>query len=111
MFSLLSHSPRIGVFGAALALATTGMMAPSIADARAPAAPYYTAELAAPASEATVIAGGLAWNCAGTQCVATKGTSRPIRICNQLKRDVGTIVSFTANGEALDADKLAQCNG
>ena len=92
MFSLLSHPPRIGVFGAALALATT-------------------AELAAPASETTVIAGGLAWNCAGTQCVATKGTSRPIRICNQLKRDVGTIVSFTANGEALDADKLAQCNG
>ena len=33
-----------------------------------------------------------------------------MRICRELQRDVGEIRSFTAKGEALDADKLAKCN-
>lgn len=89
-------------FGAALA------PAPALA---ASATPFYTAELAQPAKERTVVAGGVAWNCNGTSCVAEKGTSRPLRICRELQRDVGEIAGFTAKGEALAEDKLAKCNG
>ena len=73
-------------------------------------APFYTAELAQPAQERTVVAGGVAWNCQGTSCVAGKGTSRPLRVCRQLQREHGEIAAFTAKGEALAADKLAKCN-
>ena len=77
----------------------------------ASAAPFYTAELAQPAKDRVVVAGGVAWQCNGTTCVAEKGTSRPMRMCRELQRDVGEIAGFTAKGEALADDKLAKCNG
>lgn len=89
-------------FGAALAPAPA---------AAASNAPYYTAELAQPAKDRVFVAGGVAWQCNGTTCVAEKGTSRPMRICRELQRDVGEIAGFTAKGEALAEDKLAKCNG
>ncbi|OBX18756.1 hypothetical protein A9995_09265 [Erythrobacter sp. QSSC1-22B] len=73
--------------------------------------PFYTAELAAPASSNRTVAGGVAWSCQGTTCVAGKGTSRPLRMCRELQRSMGDITAFTANGETLDAEKLARCNG
>jgi hypothetical protein len=71
---------------------------------------YYTAELAAPAKDAKVIGGGVVWRCEGTSCVAPKGSSAPATMCKKLAREVGTIASFTAKGEALAEDKLAKCN-
>lgn len=91
----------------ALTFGTT--LAPAPASAQ-PASPYYTAELAAPASEAQVIGGGVVWRCAGTSCVAPRGTSAPATMCRKLAREVGEVASFTAKGEALPADKLAKCN-
>jgi len=91
---------------AALALGTT--VAPIASQA---AAPYYTAKLAAPASDDRAVAGGVAWACKDTTCVAAKGTSRPMRICRGLAREFGEITSFTAKGKALEEDKLAKCNG
>ena len=58
-----------------------------------------------------MVAGGIAWTCSGTTCVAPKGTSRPLRVCRELQRDTSDVVSFTAKGEELGADKLAKCNG
>ena len=78
--------------------------------AAASAQPYYTAELAQPAAERTVVAGGVAWNCDGTSCVAPKGNSRPMRVCRELQREHGSVAGFTAKGEALAEDKLAKCN-
>lgn len=72
---------------------------------------FYTAELTAPAKEARVIGGGVVWRCEGTTCVAGKGTSAPVTMCRKLVREVGAVASFTAKGEALAAEKLAQCNG
>ena len=69
------------------------------------------AELAAPASDSRAVAGGVAWFCEGTTCKGTKGNSRPLRICRGLAREFGEITSFTAKGEALAEDKLAECNG
>ena len=84
-------------------------VAPSPAAAQAPGA-YYTAELSTPAKDARVIGGGVVWRCEGTSCVAPRGTSAPVTMCRKLAREVGTIASFSAKGEALAEDKLAKCN-
>jgi hypothetical protein len=86
------------------------VLAPAPAEARS-SAPYYTAELAQPASETKIVAGGVAWRCEGTVCVAKKGSSRPMRMCRQLKRKTGEIVSFTSRNEPLAEERLARCNG
>lgn len=108
----IPRAGRLGVF--ALALAYTGITfgvltapAPALANSGA----YYTAELAAPASDDRAVASGVAWSCKGTTCVANKGTSRPLRICRGLNREFGEIVSFTTNGEQLAEEHLAKCNG
>ena len=109
----LPRSVNLGAIVGAIALTTATLgaaIAPAPATA-APNAPFYTAELAQPAKDRVVVAGGVAWKCNGTTCVAEKGTSRPMRVCRELQRDVGEIAGFTAKGEALAADKLAKCNG
>ncbi len=111
----LSSTPstKLGVFSAAILYTVAGfgtLVAPTAAEARS-SAPYYKAELSQPAAERVVVAGGIAWTCSGTTCVAPKGTSRPLRVCRELQRDTGNIDAFTAKGKQLDADKLAKCNG
>ena len=109
-------NPQSGRFGIlALALVYTGLTfgaaitpAPALAKV---SGPYYTAELAAPASDGRAVATGVAWFCEGTDCRAGKGTSRPLRICRGLSREFGEVLSFTANGKQLEEDKLAKCNG
>ena len=108
-----SQSGRFGVM--ALALVYTGLtfgaaISPAPAVAKS-SGPFYTAELAAPASESRTVATGVAWFCEGTDCRAGKGTSRPLRICRGLNREFGEIVSFSADGKELDEAKLAKCNG
>ena len=111
----LSNSPstKLGVFAAAMLYTAVGFAAlttPVSAEARDNGS-YYRAELVQPTSERTVIAGGVAWACEGTTCVARKSSSRPIRVCKELQRGAGDVASFAAKGEELDADKLAKCNG
>lgn len=114
MTSMLSRSATVGAFAAALAYTglTFGLaLAPTAAEAKTNGY-YYTVELAQPVDgQTTTVAGGVAWACKGTTCVADKGSSRPLRMCRELQREHGAITAFTANDEALDADKLAQCNG
>lgn len=94
----------------AASLALSGAFAPAALQART-AAPWFTVELAAPATAASVIAGGVLFNCEGTTCTAPRSSDRPLRVCSELRRAQGQIASFTANGEALPADRLARCNG
>ena len=108
----LNRSSRIAVF--ATALVYTGLtfgVVTSAAPVAAQSGPYYTAQLAQPAEESRTVAGGVAWACEGTTCVANKGTSRPSRICRGLSRDLGEITDFTADGEALPEEQLNRCNG
>lgn len=77
----------------------------------ATSAPFYTAELTKPAEKTTVIAGGVAWSCKGTKCVAPQGNSRALRVCRELQKEHGQIAGFTSKGEALAEDALAKCNG
>lgn len=108
----LNRSSRLSIF--VLALAYTGLtfgtaIAPAPASAQGGA--YYTATLAKPAEDSRAVAGGVAWSCEGTTCVANKGTSRPMKICRGLKREFGEITSFRTKGKELAEDRLAKCNG
>ena len=113
---MTTHLPRPVTFGTIVAaLAYTGvtfgvLASPAPAEARSSGA-FYSVELAQPVAErTTTVAGGVAWACKGTSCRAQKGTSRPLRVCRELQREHGEIASFTADGEALEADELAKCN-
>lgn len=110
----LPRSVNVGAIVAAVAyssLTIGAAIAPVPAEARSNA-PFYTVELAEPvAQRTTTVAGGVAWQCQGTTCVATKSNSRPLRVCRELQREHGEIASFVAKDEKLDADALARCNG
>lgn len=92
------------------AIAVVPVMAPAALQAQ-PAAAFYTVELAQPASEAEVIAGGVLFRCEGTTCTATRGSERPLRVCSELRRELGTVSSFSAGGTVLPESRLARCNG
>lgn len=83
----------------------------SPAPAAAQSSGFYVAELAQPTEETRAIASGVAWRCDGSTCAAPRAASRPLRVCRELQRKVGPVASFTANGETLDAEDLARCNG
>jgi hypothetical protein len=106
--------PRTGKFAifasAVLYTAFTFGVATSTAPANAAGAAYYTAKLAAPAGETTAVAGGVAWTCEGTTCVANKASARPLRICRGLNRKFGEIATFKVDGAEISADELAKCN-
>lgn len=108
--------PRIASLGVmTLALGWTALifgsaLAPAPAMAQPATAAYYKAELSQPAKDPRPIAGKVVWNCQGTTCVAPRGTSRPLRICRELFRKVGTLNSFSAKGEALESKSLERCN-
>ena len=110
----LPRSVTVGTIAAAFAYTSItfgALVAPTAAEAKA-SGPFYSVELAQPVAEkTTTVAGGVAWACKGTTCVAQKGASRPLRVCRELQREHGEIASFTANAKALEADKLAKCNG
>lgn len=105
----LSPLQHVASFGAAVLIAAT-LLVGAEAQAQSRSGAFYSATLAAPADAPRTIAGGVVWNCAGTDCSAPRGTSRPAIMCARLVREVGPVSSFTANGEALDATALERCN-
>ncbi|MEE4200862.1 CC_3452 family protein [Erythrobacter sp.] len=108
----LSRPARLAAIASALVYTgLTFAVATSSAPALANDGPYYTAKLAQPTEDNRTVAGGVAWACKGTTCVANKGASRPSRVCRGLMREVGEITDFTADGEQLAEDKLESCNG
>ena len=92
-----------------LVLATMVIAAPMALQASAPA-PHYVAELAQPTDETRAIAGGVLFRCEGTRCIGPRSGHRPLRVCSQLRREVGDIASFSAGGEALSVQRLEDCN-
>jgi len=51
------------------------------------------------------------WRCTGTACVSTNETAtRPAIACAALARQVGALLSFSANGRAFGAEELQACN-
>lgn len=114
MIKTLSPSASSKLAILASALVYTGLsfgVVTSSAPANAATTAYYTATLAAPAGEARFVAGGVAWTCEGTTCVAGKASARPLRICRGLSRKSGEIASFKVLGQSIEAEELAKCNG
>jgi hypothetical protein len=106
--------PRTGKLAIlATALVYTGLsfgIATGATPVHAAGTPYYSATLAAPASEARTVAGGVAWTCEATTCVGSKASARPLRICRSLNHKFGEVASFKVLGQAITEDELAQCN-
>lgn len=112
MTSHLTRSSRLSIFVMAIAYtALTFGAATAPSPVAAESGAYYTASLSQPAEDSRVVAGGVAWLCEGTTCIANKGTSRPVRVCRGLARKIGEITSFSTKGESLAQDQLAECNG
>lgn len=106
----LFKTDRVGAAACASVLAMAAFVLPTTLEAR-PAPPvHFVAELAAPAEEPRAIAGGVVFHCEGARCIAPRSGDRPIRVCRELKREVGQIASFTFGGNTLDAQQLEQCN-
>lgn len=101
--------PRTGKLAILASALVFGGVAAGTVQAAGPA--YYSATLSAPATEARFVAGGVAWTCEGTTCVAGKASARPLRICRGLNRKSGEIAAFKVEGEALEDAELAKCNG
>ena len=73
---------------------------------------FYEVQLATPlASAKTEVMSGVAWKCEGATCRGSQGTSRAEIVCARVARKLGEVASFSAKGEALDAEGLAKCNG
>lgn len=70
----------------------------------------FVAQLASPATEARVVAGGVIWRCEESQCSAALNGTRPLRMCRELGRELGPVLRFEADGAALSEDDLARCN-
>ena len=107
--------PRTGKFAVlATALLYTGLtfgVATGAAPVNAAGNAYYSATLAAPASDTRAVADGVAWACKDETCVANKTSARPLRVCRSLNRKFGEVTTFKVNGEEMAAEELAKCNG
>ncbi len=76
-----------------------------------PTAPYFSVELSEPAGKSEAIAGGVLFRCEDNICTAPRSRDRALRVCSELRREVGTIASFSAGGTLLPDAQLARCNG
>jgi hypothetical protein len=99
------HRPALAVLAASMGLA----LAPLGAAAQGEGA-HFRAQLEAPAAQENTVAGGVVWRCAETSCTAPRTGGRPLRMCRELKRELGQIVSFEVAGVALASDELERCN-
>lgn len=72
---------------------------------------YFSAQLVEPTDEPTAIAGGVVFRCDGESCTGPRTGTRPLRVCTDLRREVGQIASFSVGGEPVAASLLERCNG
>lgn len=73
----------------------------------------YIATLAQPlAAKKTFIANDNLFRCEGSTCIlaSTPLDAGSVRSCRALQREVGTLITYVAEGKPFDAEKLAKCN-
>ncbi|MES1972986.1 MAG: hypothetical protein V4472_11055 [Pseudomonadota bacterium] len=94
----------------AAALAGSVMLfAPAAGSAQAPAG-YYAATPVVQPTKTTVITNNLLWKWHDTAFTANKAPARDAIVCQMIVQHAGALASFTAGGQAFDADALAKCN-
>ncbi len=80
--------------------------------ASAPAQPsrgYAATPVAAPATD-SFIARGILWKCGDRGCVAAKPAGSPLAMCQLVRRQLGDLAAFSANGTAFAPAQLEKCN-
>jgi hypothetical protein len=70
----------------------------------------YRAEPANPPAAARLIVKDIVWRCGAGGCVAPRSNSRPAIDCSALAHEIGTLRSFTVEGQAIDPAALEKCN-
>ena len=70
----------------------------------------YRAEPAKAPAAARLIVKDVVWKCGPSGCVAPRGNSRPAIDCSALAHEIGTLRSFSVEGQALDPAALEKCN-
>ena len=70
----------------------------------------YRAEPATPPAASRLIVKDIIWRCGAGGCIAPRSNSRPAIDCSALAHEVGTLRSFTVEGQAIDPAALEKCN-
>ena len=94
---------------AALVVAGTLVSTATSSDAQTPQA-YYVAVPEAQPTDAHLVTRTAAWAKAGNAYLANRAPERPEILCQLVAGKTGALSSFSVNGEAFTADKLAKCN-
>ena len=73
----------------------------------------YTATLAQPlAQKKELLVDQNLFRCDSSTCILTSHPENAdsVQVCRALRRQVGALTAYVANGTAFDADRLAKCN-
>lgn len=73
----------------------------------------YTATLARPLTQKrTLVVEGNLFRCGGSTCILASHPENAdsVGTCRALRRQVGDLTAYIADGTPFDADKLAKCN-
>ncbi|WP_294320683.1 hypothetical protein [uncultured Sphingomonas sp.] len=89
-------------------LAAAAMTLPLAATAQ-PVRGYAAVPAVAP-TIAAMMTRSTPWKCAGDRCVTNRTEGSPLTMCQLAAKELGTLTTFTANGEAFAAEQLAKCN-
>jgi len=76
----------------------------------AQAGTVYRATLAEATDERVHVIRRAPWICNGDSCATDQARSGAANTCHSVARELGTLVSFSADNEALTEEELAQCN-
>lgn len=76
----------------------------------AQAGTVYRATLAEATDERVHVIRRAPWVCNGDSCATDRARSGAANTCHSVARELGTLVSFSADNEALTEEELAQCN-
>ncbi|MEM8697309.1 MAG: hypothetical protein AAGE05_14905 [Pseudomonadota bacterium] len=76
----------------------------------AQAGTVYRATLAEATDERVHVIRRAPWVCDGDECATDQARSRPANVCHSVARELGTVLSFTVDSEAMSEEDLARCN-
>ncbi|MBN8815578.1 MAG: hypothetical protein J0J06_09045 [Sphingomonas sp.] len=92
------------------AVAVTTAFGSTVALAQPQGSGYYAATPAEAPAKTSIITRDTMWKFRDGAFTASKAPERDMVLCQLVAQRVGKLTSFTAGGQALDADSLAKCN-
>ena len=92
------------------AMAAATMLGSTVAAAQPLGSGYYAATPVEAPARTSIITRDTMWKLRDGAFTASKAPERDLVLCQLVAQRVGKLTSFTAGGQALDADTLAKCN-